>query len=304
MQILIIGAGVIGTVYGAQLGTAGHAVSVLAHGHRTEAVAAAGLLARNVIDGTEARSPANVIGAANDGTFDLVLVALRRDHLHSAAVSLAAVNGQPLVLFLGNNPAGRRALPLGPEATVSLGFPGVGGTMAGEVARYVRISQQPTALETSDDPRLAKVEAALQSSGFAVQRVAEMEGWLAFHAVFIACVTAALYGCQTDPLRLAGNRSELKLMCHAITEGFRALRAEDVQGLPRNLAFLHSRFLAPIAILYWAHAMRTPVGELAFAAHSRHAETEMRSLARDVLLRLPSSEDTKSLRGLLARTGS
>jgi ketopantoate reductase len=42
MQILIIGAGVIGTVYGAQLGAAGNEVSVLAHGSRTDAVAIGG----------------------------------------------------------------------------------------------------------------------------------------------------------------------------------------------------------------------------------------------------------------------
>lgn len=41
MNVLIVGAGVIGTVYGAQLGTAGHGISVLAHGDRTEAIAGA-----------------------------------------------------------------------------------------------------------------------------------------------------------------------------------------------------------------------------------------------------------------------
>jgi 2-dehydropantoate 2-reductase len=303
MQILLIGAGVIGTVYGAQLGAAGNAVSVLAHGHRTDALATAGLVARDVIDGTETRSSVDVIAATSEGSFDLVLVALRRDHLHSAASPLAAVNGRPLILFLGNNPAGRSGLPARSDATVSIGFPGVGGTMAGAVARYVKISQQPTALETSDDPRLANLAAALQSGGFAVRRESEMDGWLAFHAVFVACVSAALYHCETDPFRLAGSRSELKLMCHAITDGFRALRADHVRGLPKNLAILHHQFLTPIASRYWAHAMRTPLGELAFAAHSRHAETEMRALAHDVLLRLGRGGQPKALQRLLAPTG-
>ena len=71
-------------------------------------------------------------------------------------------------------------------------------------------------------------------------------------------------------------------------------------GLPKNLTILHSRFLTPIAILYWAHAMRTPFGELAFAAHARHADGEMRALAHDVLLRVASDERTKDLQRLLA----
>ncbi len=43
MRILTAGAGVIGTVYGAHLGAAGHAVSVLSHPPRTRDVAAAAL---------------------------------------------------------------------------------------------------------------------------------------------------------------------------------------------------------------------------------------------------------------------
>lgn len=234
MQILIIGAGVIGTVYGAQLGAAGNSVTVLAPGRRTDAIATAGLGARDVRERRETRSPANVIAAANEGTFDLVVVALRRDHLHGAAIPLAAIHGRPLVLFLGNNPAGRSALPVGPDVTVGLGFPGVGGTMTGAAARYVKIRQQPTTIEAGGDPRLAEVAAVLESCGFAIRRVSEMDGWLAFHAVFVACVCAALYDCETNPARLAGDRSELRLMCHAITEGFRALRADHVRGYRRT----------------------------------------------------------------------
>lgn len=45
MKILVVGAGVIGTVYGAQLGAAGHTVSVLTHGARTDEVGRDGLRA-------------------------------------------------------------------------------------------------------------------------------------------------------------------------------------------------------------------------------------------------------------------
>jgi hypothetical protein len=45
--------------------------------------------------------------------------------------------------------------------------------------------------------------------------------------------------------------------------------------------------------------MRTPMGELAFAAHARHAQTEMRALAHDVLVRLADGEHLKTLERLL-----
>ncbi len=51
MKMLIVGAGVIGTVYGAHLAAAGNQVSVLRHGRRTDEVASGGLCARDVIGG-------------------------------------------------------------------------------------------------------------------------------------------------------------------------------------------------------------------------------------------------------------
>jgi hypothetical protein len=106
-----------------------------------------------------------------------------------------------------------------------------------------------------------------------------MDGWLAYHAAFVACITAALYRCGTDPRRLAADRLALTLMCQAITEAFAALHASGVGGLPRNLAVLHKRLLRMIAVRYWARTMRSPMGELCFAGHARHAEAEMRAIA-------------------------
>ena len=51
MRVLVVGAGMIGTVYGAHLACTGHAVSVLSHPPRTEDVAWNGLTAHDVLDG-------------------------------------------------------------------------------------------------------------------------------------------------------------------------------------------------------------------------------------------------------------
>jgi 2-dehydropantoate 2-reductase len=288
MKVLIVGAGVVGTVYGAHLAAAGNTVSVLSHGPRTEEVAAGGLCARDVTGEGLADAEAAVVPDAS-GTYDIVLIAVRRDQLASACAGLAGLVGKPAVLFLGNNPAGRAAIPGGMPGDVYLGFPGVGGVLTGGTAEYVRIRRQPTALQETPDPRVAAFESALTGRGFAVQRVADMDGWLAYHATFVACITAALYRCGTDPVRLAADRATLTLMCRAITEAFAALRAGGTAGLPRNLAVLYSPLLRVVAVRYWARTMRSPTGELCFAAHARHAEAEMRALARDVLARITGS---------------
>jgi 2-dehydropantoate 2-reductase len=231
------------------------------------------------------------------GDYDVVVVAVRRDQLASAFAGLKVLAGQPAVVFFGNNPSGRAAIPADVPGDVYLGFPGVGGVMAGETADYIRIRQQPTALQKAPDPRLTALDATLSGRGFAVQRVPDMDGWLTYHAAFVACVAAALYRCQTDPVRLAADRATLTLMCRAITGAFAGLRADGTTGLPRNLAVLHSPALRAVAVRYWARTMRSPMGELAFAAHSRHAEAEMRALGDDIAARITGSPAlTKLLR--------
>jgi 2-dehydropantoate 2-reductase len=296
MKMLIVGTGVIGTVYGAHLAAAGNQVSVLSHGRRTDEVAAGGLCARDVLGGGRVGAEAGVVPDAG-GDYDVVLVAVRRDQLASACAGLAVLAGKPAVIFFGNNPSGRAAIPDDVPGDVYLGFPGVGGVMAGGTADYVRIRQQPTAFPKASDPRLAALEAILSGRGFGVQRVTDMDGWLAYHAAFVACVAAALYRCGTDPVRLAADRATLTLMCRAITGAFAGLRADGTAGLPRNLAVLHSPALMAVAVRYWARTMRSPMGELAFAAHSRHAEAEMRALGDDTAARITTSPAlTKLLR--------
>jgi len=288
MKILIVGAGVVGTVYGAHLAAGGHKVSVLSHGPRTDEVATGGLSAHDVLGGRRTDAEAAIVPDASGG-HDMVLVAVRRDQLTSACAELAGLTGKPAVVFFGNNPAGRSGITADIPGDVYLGFPGIGGVMTGGTADYVRIRQQPTALQQASDPRLAELESALAGRGFAVQRVADMDGWLAYHAAFVASIAAALYRCGTDPARLAADRVTLRLMCRAITQAFAALRADGTAGLPRNLAVLHSPPLRAVAARYWARTMRSPEGELCFAAHSRHAETEMRALGYDMSARITNA---------------
>lgn len=99
--------------------------------------------------------------------------------------------------------------------------------------------------------------------------------------------------------RVVVDRAALSLMCQAITQGFCALRQQGVGGAPRSLALLHRAILRPVAVRYWARAMSSPMGELCFAAHVRHAKEEMVSLADAALERLGNLPNTESMRLLL-----
>jgi ketopantoate reductase len=274
-------------------------VSVLRHPPRTDQVADDGLGARDVLGGQYVHAPVSTVRVASDGQYDLVLVAVRAEQLKAACAQLTDLTGRPAVVLFGNNPGGRTTVSSGVTGDVRQGFPGIGGVLRDGVAEYVRIPQQPTALEAGSDPRLDELEQTLSSRGFPVQRVIDMDAWLLYHAAFIACVAAALFRCGTNPKRLAADPATLSLMCAAATEAFAGLRRAGLAGLPRNLAVLHNPLLKLVAVRYWARAMRSPMGELCFAAHCRHAEPEMRALGDQVTTRLGDSPWISHLRQLL-----
>jgi ketopantoate reductase len=273
-------------------------VSVKAHGARTDDIAANGLIARDVSDGHRTEAGVEVVADVRTAIYDLVLVAVTRDRCADACVELRGLAGSPSILMMGNNP-GRAAAPEAMQPSVRLGFPGVGGVLAGGIAEYTRIKPQPTALESSEDQHVADLASRLIARGFAVQRIVDMEGWLQYHEVLVACICRALGRCDNDASRLADDRSTLRLMCAAITEGFASLRQHHVRGLPANLRILHGRLLSPVAVTYWSRTMRSPNGELWFGAHARHASGETTALSRDVLARLSTHEAATHLRELL-----
>ena len=70
--------------------------------------------------------------------------------------------------------------------------------MADQTADYVRIRQQLVAFRRIR-PGWPPWKRPCPGRGFAVQRVTDMDGWLANHAAFVACVVAALVRCGVDP---------------------------------------------------------------------------------------------------------
>ena len=104
-----------------------------------------------------------------------------------------------------------------------------------------------------------------------------MDGWLAYHAVFIAAVTGALpmrNGCRTA--RPRPSDSVLDVPGHQ--RGIRRLAPRGVQGAPSALAWLQRAPLRPFAATSWSRMLRPPMGELYFAGHARNAPDEMRAL--------------------------
>ena len=201
-----------------------------------------------------------------DGTYDVVLVAVRRDQLATACAALAQLGGRPAIVLFGNNPAGHSGVPADIPGRCLPWVPrhrGRAGRRNGQLCTDPAAAHCPPA-GIRPSPRGTGVGAG----GPRLRRAAGQghDGWLAYHAAFVACIAAALYRSGTDPLRLSADRKTLTLICRAITQSFAALHASGTGGLSRNLSVLHSRFLTAVAVRYWARTMGSPRGELWFAA--------------------------------------
>ena len=76
MKVLVLGAGVIGAVYGSQLVEAGHSVSVLEHGASTNNVAREGLVVRDVTKNIAQAAHVTPVAVVSESAdrYELVLV--------------------------------------------------------------------------------------------------------------------------------------------------------------------------------------------------------------------------------------
>lgn len=282
MRILVLGAGVIGSVYAGKLLQAGHEIVLLGRGSRLVDLQTHGL----ILEDAESRNLAvlavpSVSEPAADDRFDLVLVSVRAEQLVSTLPVLTAMTDGSNVLFFGNtaNRQAELATALGSRAL--FGFPAAGGTRDGPVVKYVLISQQKTMLGEPDgttSPRVRHLQSVLDAAGFPTLISANIEDWLIAHAAFVVPIAFALFRVEVDPARLAADPVSLRLMVLATRQAFGALRANGNDEIPTNLRILY-RLPTRVVIGYWRRVLNSPRGELWFGGHARAAREEMRELA-------------------------
>ncbi len=145
LRVLVLGAGVIGSVYAAKLLQARHEVVVLARGQRLSDLQAHGLVLQDAESGDRIVLPVPVVSKVAVGDrYDLVLVPVRSEQVTSTLPTLVAMTDGSDVLFFGNTTGQQPELTAALGNRALFGFPAAGGVLDGPVVRYVLISQQKT----------------------------------------------------------------------------------------------------------------------------------------------------------------
>jgi 2-dehydropantoate 2-reductase len=307
MRILVVGAGVIGSVYAAKLLQAGHDVALLARGRRLSDLQTYGLVLEDAASGQRTKlSVPSLREPAADECYDLALVPVRSEQLAGVVpILLGMRDDDSNVLFFGNTAGHQSDLVARLGDRALFGFPAAGGVRDGPVVRYVLIHQQKTMLgeaNGSTTPRVGRLQRVLREAGFPTRISANIDGWMLGHAAFVVPIGFALYRVGTDPTRLAGDASTLRLMVQATREAFGALGADGNTDIPMNLRVLYLGLPTALVVGYWRRVLASPRGELWFGAHSRAAPEEMRALGNELQTAVRASgRPTPHLDNLLSR---
>ncbi|MBU0929149.1 MAG: NAD(P)-binding domain-containing protein, partial [Spirochaetes bacterium] len=125
MRICVFGAGVIGSLYAGRLAAAGHELTVVARGDRLASIEREGIVLEDEPSGERLAVRVEAApGLDPERSWDVVIVALRKDQLSSALPELAANRVTPRFVSMINSADGSRSLAAAVgEARLSLGFP-------------------------------------------------------------------------------------------------------------------------------------------------------------------------------------
>ncbi|WP_460516783.1 ketopantoate reductase family protein [Humibacter antri] len=299
MRIVVVGAGVIGSVFAARLRDAGNDVVMVARGRRLATLTADGLRVRH---GRHVLRPEVELSSAPRTLPEaaLIVVAVRANQLDSVLGLLETSPGATVLFLQHLGAAASNVLDrVGAERTV-LAFPGVGGLIHEDgVVEYVEIGAQSTTFDTFAQ-RGSVVERIIASTGLRTTLERDIGGWYATHEVFVACMGAGILSCGGNAEALAQNAAQLRTVVSAVREGFAALDTQGVRVTPNAIRVLFSGAPRWFAAAYWRHALRGPIGTMALAPHFRASRNdELPLLCANVVDRMGKSA-TPALRALLS----
>lgn len=306
MKILVYGAGVIGSIYAARLYEAGCNVTLLARDKHYESLKQNGVIIKDTLTGKQTISRVPLIPQLeNNDFYDLIIVTVRLDQLDTVVPVLKNNKVCHLIMLMLNNPESIEQLTkeLNPKHII-LGFPGAGGTYQNNIIEYIQIKQQETTIGEINGEisiQIKEIKSLFESVGFKVTISDNMDAWLKTHAVFVACIAAAIIKENGDSVQLGKKRSSVKMMIKSIREGFAACKRLGMPIAPTNLKIIFMIMPQWFSVYYWQKAMQGEVGTLAMAPHANKAKDEMKLLAKKVLTIVHSSSfQTPTLDNLLS----
>jgi len=289
-RILVIGAGVNGSVCAAGLQRAGANVTVLARDQRYTELSEQGIIIENPIKNirTVTKVPVINVLAPEDG-YDYILVVVRKNQVPDLLPVLVQ-NCSPNVVFMVNNPSGPElyTTALGRQR-VMLGFVFAGGKRDGSVIRAIggpgdAVGAPPFGeLDGTITPRLKRLVTIFHQAGFKVKTSAHMTDYLATHASMVAPLACLIVKNGSDTYALARSTADLRLCVEAMREEPAVLRRNGFKVVPADTAIVYTLLPRFLLVAFMRRFLATRLAEVGAAWHCQQAPDEMHQLGIELM---------------------
>ena len=276
MRILIYGAGVIGSLYGALLSEAGFDVTLYARGRRLETLRRSGLRYRTKAGEKEAS--VKVIDAlAPTDRFDFIFLTVKENQLYTALKELKENVSPTIVTMVNSLDTYDRWETLCGEGRILPAFPGAGGGFEGDVldaALTPRLIQPTTFGKT--DGRERQLAELFSKAHIPCEIVEDMHAWQICHLAMVVPIADA-YGEAADPKNAGKDPALMRKTARQIRENLLAVARCGVSVSPKKLKLF---YILPVGLVSVAlgFTFRTHFGEVFMYRHSMKAPDEMRQL--------------------------
>lgn len=276
MRILIYGAGVIGSLYGALLAEAGYDVSVYARGRRLESLKRDGLQYK--YKGKIKTAPIKVLSTIEpDDRYDFIFLTVRENQLHMALEELRKNSSPTVVTMVNSLETYDRWEAICGAGRIIPAFPGAGGGFDGSVldaALTPRLIQPTTFGKTDGRERaLARV---FRRAKIPYQVVADMHAWQLCHLAMVVPIADAYYEAD-DPENAGRDAALMRKAAKQIRDNLGAIEARKICLSPGKMQAFR---LLPVPLVGFVlgFVFRSRFGNRFMYQHSMKAPDEMRRL--------------------------
>ena len=282
MRILIYGAGVIGSLYGAYLSNSGCEVSILARGHRLEELRKIGLRYQ---DGKEIqKAEVQILERLKpEDRYDYIFLTVRAGQLAQALEQLKGNISPTIVTMVNSLDSYADWESICGKGRILPAFPGAGGSIrdgildAGLTPRMI----QPTTFAEIDGSRTERVnilKQLLTRAEISCQIVPDMHAWQVCHLAMVVPLADAYYMVE-DPKFVHKDKMVMRKTAQALHDNFAKLKARGDAISPPKLNLFR---LCPVTLMAWVlpFVYNSEFGDRFMYQHTMKAKEEMEQLHR------------------------
>ncbi|SDM20394.1 2-dehydropantoate 2-reductase [Paenibacillus sp. OK060] len=245
MNILVYGAGVLGSQLAQILVRGRNDVTILARGKRAEELERDGIVIRHVFQLKTTVDPVRVTRTLEEkDEYDLIFVVMKYNDFPSVLPILAANHSRNLVI-VGNN-ADARSMQIfleensKVEKRIAFGFQVSGGRRQEDRMLSIGGASGQMVIGGLDGEIAFKsiLDQAFEKTKYKLNYLDDIDAWLKSHIVPILMLNAVSFNEKREMIKVDGNRKQLQHMIGAMSEGFSVLEAMGITIIPEIQAKL------------------------------------------------------------------